>query len=107
MYSLLLLPLVIANTLLVIWLAGSWYRRRDWLLLITLLPTIMLPYDTAIVALGSTIGQGDLLRALSAAQTKYGGGETSESENLRPAVFTSHNSSSDHDRPLRVESPDV
>jgi hypothetical protein len=66
MYSLLLLPLVIANTLLVIWLAGSWYRRRDWLLLITLLPTIMLPYDTAIVALGSTIGQGDLLRALSA-----------------------------------------
>lgn len=66
MYSLLMLPLVIANTLLVAWLARSWYRHRDWLLLVTLLPMIALPYDTAIVALGSTIGQGDLLRALSA-----------------------------------------
>ena len=66
MYSALLLPLVIANTLLVIWLARSWYRTRDWLLLITLLPVIALPYDTGIVALGSTIGQGDMLRALSA-----------------------------------------
>ena len=66
MYSLLLLPLVIANTLLVIWLARSWYQNRDWLLLITVLPAIALPYDTAIVALGSSIGQGDLLRALNA-----------------------------------------
>jgi hypothetical protein len=66
MYSLAMLPLVIANTLLVIWLARSGYRNRDWLLLITLLPLIALAYDTGIVALGSTIGQGDLLRALSA-----------------------------------------
>ena len=66
MYSLLMLPLIIANTLLVVWLARSGYRQRDWLLLITLLPVMALPYDTAIVALGSTLGQGDLLRALSA-----------------------------------------
>jgi hypothetical protein len=66
MYSLLMLPLVIANTFLVVWLARSWYRQRDWLLLVTLVPMMALPYDTGIVALGSTIGQGDLLRMLSA-----------------------------------------
>jgi hypothetical protein len=66
MYSLLMLPLVIANTLLVVWLARSWYRNRDWLLLVTLFLVIALPYDTGIVGLGSTIGQGDLLRMLSA-----------------------------------------
>lgn len=66
MYSLLLLPLVVANTLLVVWLARSWLRHRDWLLLVTLLPMIALPYDTAIVALGSTLGEGELLRGLSA-----------------------------------------
>lgn len=66
MYSLLMLPLVVANTLLVIWLARAWYRHRDWLLLMTLLPAMALPYDTAIVMLGSSIGEGDLLRVLSA-----------------------------------------
>ena len=66
MYSLLMLPLVIANTLLVVWLARSWYRNRDRLLLVTLLLVIALPYDTGIVGLGSTIGQGDLLLVLSA-----------------------------------------
>ena len=71
MYSLLMLPLVIANTLLVVWLARSWYRYRDWLLLFTLLPMIALPYDTGIVALGSAIGQGDLLRALSAPRLNW------------------------------------
>ena len=71
MYSLLMLPLVIANTLLVVWLARSWYRNRDWLLLVTLLPMIALPYDTGIVALGSTIGQGDLLRVLSAPRLNW------------------------------------
>ena len=71
MYSLLMLPLVIANSLLVVWLARSWYRHRDWLLLVTLLPMIALPYDTAIVALGSTIGQGDLLRGLSAPRLNW------------------------------------
>ncbi len=65
MYSLLMLPLVIANTLLVVWLARSGFRYRDWLLFLTLLLMVALPYDTGIVALGSTIGQGDLLRALS------------------------------------------
>jgi hypothetical protein len=66
MYSLLMLPLVIANTALVVWLARSWYQHRDWLLLVTLLPMIALPYDTAIVGLGSTLGEGELLRKLSA-----------------------------------------
>jgi hypothetical protein len=65
MYSLIVLPLVIANTLLVIWLARSWYRGRDWVLFVTLLPMLALPYDTGMVALGSTIGEGDLLRVLS------------------------------------------
>jgi hypothetical protein len=71
MYSLSMLPLVIANTLLVVWLARSWYRNRDWLLLVTLIPMIALPYDTGIVALGSTIGQGDLLRELSAPRLNW------------------------------------
>jgi hypothetical protein len=71
MYSLLMLPLVIANTLLAIWLARSWYRHRDWLLLVTLLPMIALPYDTGIVMLGGTIGEGDLLRALSAPRLNW------------------------------------
>ncbi len=71
MYSLLLLPLVIANTLLVVWLARSWYRQRDWLLLATLLPMIALPYDTGIVALGSTLGEGELLRMLSAPRLNW------------------------------------
>jgi len=66
MYSLLMLPLVIANTLLVVWLARSGFRYRDWLLFLTLLLMVALPYDTGIVMLGSTIGQGDLLWALSA-----------------------------------------
>jgi len=30
-----------------------------------ILPLVMLPYDTAVVGLGSTIGQGDLLRQLT------------------------------------------
>ena len=71
MYSLLMLPLVIANTLLVIWLARSWYRNRDWLLLVILLLMIALPYDTGIVMLGSTIGEGDLLRGLSAPRLNW------------------------------------
>lgn len=66
MYSLSMLPLVIVNTLLVVWLVRSWAQNRDWLLLVTLLPMIALPYDTGIVMLGSTLGQGDLLRMLSA-----------------------------------------
>ena len=66
MYSLLMLPLVIANTLLVVWLARSGFRYRDWLLFLTLLLIVALPYDTGIVMLGSTIGQGDLLQMLSA-----------------------------------------
>ncbi len=71
MYSLLMLPLVIANTFLVIWLARSGYRNRDWLLFVTLLMMIALPYDTGIVMLGSTIGQGDLLRLLSAPRLNW------------------------------------
>ena len=71
MYSLLMLPLVIANTLLVIWLARSWSQHRDWLLLATLLIMIMLPYDTGIVMLGKTIGEGDLLRMLSAPRLNW------------------------------------
>jgi hypothetical protein len=71
MYSLSMLPLVIANTLLVVWLVRSWTRNRDWLLLVTLIPMIALPYDTGIVALGSTIGQGDLLRMLSAPRLNW------------------------------------
>jgi hypothetical protein len=66
MYSLLMLPLVIANTLLVVWLARSGFRYRDWLLFLTLLLLVALPYDTGIVMLGSTIGQGDLLQMMSA-----------------------------------------
>jgi hypothetical protein len=65
MYSLLMLPLVIGNICLVIWLARSWLRQRDWVLLVTLLPMLALPYDTGVVALGSTLGEGDLLRRLS------------------------------------------
>ena len=65
MYSLLMLPLVIANTFLVVWLARSGFRYSDWLLFLTLLLMVALPYDTGIVMLGGTIGQGDLLRALS------------------------------------------
>jgi hypothetical protein len=65
MYSLLMLPLVIANTLLVVWLARSGFRYRDWLLVLTLMLIAALPYDTGIVMLGSTIGQGDLLQMLS------------------------------------------
>ena len=53
MYSLLMLPLVIANTALVVWLARNWYQNRDWVLLVTLIPMIALPYDTGMVALGS------------------------------------------------------
>lgn len=74
MYSLLMLPLVIANTLLVVWLARSWLRHRDWLLLATLILMIALPYDTAIVALGSTLGEGELLRGLSAPRLGCGAG---------------------------------
>jgi hypothetical protein len=66
MYSLLLLPLVIANTVLVVWLARSTLRYRDWVLVLTLVLVVMLPYDTAIVMLGGSIGEGDLLRALNA-----------------------------------------
>jgi hypothetical protein len=65
MYSLLMLPLVIANTLLLVWLARSGFRYRDWLLFLTLLLIIALPYDTGLVMLGSTIGQGDLLQKMS------------------------------------------
>ena len=71
MYSLLILPLVIANTLLVVWLARSGYQNRDWLLFVTLLMMIALPYDTGIVMLGGTIGQGDLLRLLSAPRLNW------------------------------------
>jgi hypothetical protein len=71
MYSLLMLPLVIANTGLVVWLARSGYQNRDWLLLVTLSLMIALPYDTGIVALGSTIGEGDLLRMLSAPRLNW------------------------------------
>jgi len=60
-----MVPLVIANVVLVVWLARSWFRHRDWVLLVTLLPMLALPYDTGIVALGSTLGEGDLLRRLS------------------------------------------
>lgn len=71
MYSLLMLPLVIVNTLLVVWLARSAFRYRDWLLFLTLLLMVALPYDTGIVALGSTIGEGDLLKALSAPRLNW------------------------------------
>ncbi len=71
MYSLLMLPLVIANTLLVVWLARSGFRHRDWVLFLTLVLMIALPYDTAIVALGSTIGQGELLENLSAPRLNW------------------------------------
>jgi hypothetical protein len=71
MYSLLMLPLVIANTFLVIWLARNWLKNRDWVLLVTLILMIVLPYDVAIVMLGSTIGEGDLLRSLSAPRLNW------------------------------------
>jgi len=71
MYSLLMLPLVIANTLLLVWLARSGFRHRDWVLFVTLVLMIALPYDTAIVALGSTLGQGELLQKLSAPRLNW------------------------------------
>ena len=65
MYSLIMLPLVIANVMLVVWLARSWLQDFDWLLLVTLVMMIALPYDVTIVMLGGVIGEGDLLRNLS------------------------------------------
>ena len=46
-----MLPLVIANTLLVVWLVRSGFRYRDWLLFLTLMLIAALPYDTGIVML--------------------------------------------------------
>lgn len=65
MYSLLILPLFIGNLALIAWLLRSWQRTRDPLHLVVFLPLVMLPYDTAVVGLGSTIGQGELLRQLT------------------------------------------
>ncbi len=71
MYSLLMLPLVIANTVLVVWLARTGIRNRDRVVYLTLLMVIALPYDTGIVMLGSTIGEGDLLLTLSAPRLNW------------------------------------
>lgn len=65
MYSLVMLPLVIANTMLVVWLLRRWLATRDWVLLLTLIMMIALPYDTAVVMLGGVIGAGELLRHLN------------------------------------------
>jgi hypothetical protein len=65
MWSWLMVPLVVANTLVLVWLLRHWARERDGLLLTAALPLLMLPYDTGLVALGHTIGAGELLRLLS------------------------------------------
>lgn len=65
MWSWLMVPLVVANTLVLAWLLRHWAREHDGLLLTAALPLLMLPYDTGLVALGHTIGQGELLRQLS------------------------------------------
>lgn len=65
MYSLLMLPLVAGNLALLAWVLRCWARSRDPLWLVLLVPLVMLPYDTALVALGGTLGIGDTLRILS------------------------------------------
>jgi hypothetical protein len=70
-YSLLILPLFLGNVAMVAWVLRSWQRTRDPLHLVVLLPLVMLPYDTAIVGLGSTIGQGELLRQLTVPRVNW------------------------------------
>ncbi|MBM4196281.1 MAG: hypothetical protein FJ197_04165 [Gammaproteobacteria bacterium] len=65
MYSTAMLVLAAADTVLVVWLLRHWLARRGLVLSMILFLAAALPYDTALVGLGSLIGEGPLLESLS------------------------------------------
>jgi hypothetical protein len=61
-----MLLLSVLDALLVAWLARAWWLTRHPLTGLILFLAAALPYDTALVGLGSTLGIGPVLERLSA-----------------------------------------
>jgi len=65
MFSVLMLLLAVANTVLLVWTIRRWRDFRHPVLGVLAFLILALPYDTALVGAGRWIGAGDLLARLS------------------------------------------